>query len=384
MTPHSSAEPSWVPTISFRDITIQRREDDLVAGSFGRGIFILDDITPLRNFDGSIMDAEATMFPTKDALWYTQFSKVSSQGYAQYKAKNRPYGARFTYYMADKVKSMKEERKANADENAGFEGWDTLEAEKNQDGPAILLIIKDADGNIVNTIKGSNKKGFNRVNWELNYPNKGGEHLNGRGDGIGTGYIKVTPGTYSVTLVKRVDGVTTVLEGPQNFNVVPVYDGALPRKSYDVMNQFREEVFAFQQDISAANLTLSNMMDKVGAMKRAANKTTAPNDALLADINQVRLDLLAIQKELQGDPIKGEIGERSNPTPNDGNRLGWSAFGNTYGPTGNHKGALTRAKNQLQQVKAKISGVMNRMPGIERRLQQAGAPWIEGQGLIDD
>ena len=376
---------SGVPVISFRDITIQRREDDLVGASFGRGFFILDDITPLRNFDASIMNAEATMFPIKDALWYQPYSKVSSQGDAQYKAKNRPYGARFTYYMADKIKSAKEVRKANAGDEAGFEGWETLEAEKNSDGPVVLLIIKDSAGNIVNTIKGSNKKGFNRVSWGLNYPNKGGERLNGRGDGIGTGFIKVTPGRYTVTLVKRVDGVTTVLEGPQDFRVIPAYDGALPRKSFDEMNSFREEVFAFQQDISATNLTLDNQQKKVAAMKRAANKTTAPNDALLEQINNARLELLAIQKELQGDPVKGEIGERSNPTPNDGNRLGWSAFSNTYGPTGNHKGALNRAKTQLQQVKAKLTNVMNNtLPSIERSLKNAGAPWVEGQGLIDD
>lgn len=373
-----------VPTISFRDIAIQRREDDLVGASFGRGFFILDDITPLRNFDASMMSAEATMFPTKDALWYTQFSKVGSQGDAQYKAPNRPYGARFTYYMADKVKSLKDARKAREKENTDFPGWEALEKEKNQDGPAVLLIIKDADGNIINTVKGSNKKGFNRVNWELNYPNKSGERLDGKGDGIGTGFIKVIPGTYSVTLVKRVDGVTTVLQGPQNFKVVPVYEGHLPRKSFDEMNQFREAVFAFQQDVGAANLIMGKQLDKIAAMKRAANKTTAPNDALLKDINDVRVALLAIQKELQGDRLKGEIGERSNPTPNDANRLAWATFNNTYGPTGNHKAALSRANGQLKQVKTKLQIVMNGMPAIERRLQQAGAPWIEGQGLIED
>ena len=56
-----------IPTISFRDITIQRRENDLVAASFGRGFFILDDITPLRDFNTSMLSAEATMFSIKPA-----------------------------------------------------------------------------------------------------------------------------------------------------------------------------------------------------------------------------------------------------------------------------------------------------------------------------
>ncbi len=374
---------SGVPTISFRDITIQRRENDLVGASFGRGFFILDDITPIRNFNSSMLSTEATLFPIKDAYWYRQSSRVGSQGDAEYKAPNAPFGARFTYFMSDKVKSLKDARKGKGKKDTGFEGWETLENEKNQDGPVVLLIIKDANGNIVNTVKGTNKKGFNRVNWRLNYPNKRGERLAQRGDGFGGGNIMVTPGTYTVTLAKRVDGVTTTIQGPTEFKVVPMYDGALPRKSFDEINQFRDVVFAFQQDLTATNLMMANQLQKVAAMKRAANKTTAPNDALLEQINDARLRLLAIQKELQGDPIKGEIGERSNPTPNDGNRVAFSAFSNTYGPTGTQKKALNRAKNQLQGVKAKLTNIIeNTFPDIERRLKQAGAPWIEGQGLI--
>ncbi|NAS30694.1 glycosyl hydrolase [Flavobacteriaceae bacterium R38] len=374
-----------VPTISFRDITIQRRENDLVGASFGRGFFILDDITPIRNFKTSMLSEAATLFDIKDAYWYRPSSRVGSQGDAEYIAPNAPFGARFTYFLSDKVKSLKDTRKAREKNNTDFPGWEALEKEKNQDGPFILLIIKDAKGNIVNTVQGTNQKGFNRANWRLNYPNKSGERLGQRGNGFGSGNILATPGTYTVTLAKRVDGVTTVLQGPKEFKVVPMYDGALPRKSFNEINQFREEVFAFQQDLTATNLMMTRGVQKIAAMQRAANKTTAANDALLKDINDTRLSLLAIQKVLRGDPVKGEIGERSDPTPNNGSRIAFSAFSNTYGPTGNQKASLNRAKNQLQDVKAKLRDVMeNTLPGIERRLKQAGAPWIEGQGLIQN
>ncbi|MDC7993545.1 VPS10 domain-containing protein [Altibacter sp. HG106] len=372
-----------VPTISFRDITIQRREDDLVGASFGRGFFILDDISPLRNFNAAMLSKEATLFPIKDAHWYSEASRVGSQGDAEYKAPNAPFGARFTYYLADGYKSLKDERKEREKTNTNFPGWEALEAETNQDGPKVLFLIKDANGNLVNTIEGTNKKGFNRVNWELNYPDKRGERLSGKGDGIGTGNVMVTPGTYSATLVKRVDGVTTTLQGPQEFKVVAMYDGALPRKSFEEMNNFREEVFAFQQDLTATNMMMTRQLDKVAAMKRAANKATSNNDALLQDINKARMDLLAIEKELRGDSVKDEIGERSNPTANDGGRIGWVAFGNTYGPTGTHKALLERVEGQLRTVKSKLKTMQNNtLPALERRLKAAGAPWIEGQGLM--
>lgn len=374
-----------VPTISFRDITIQRRENDLVGASFGRGFFILDDITPLRNFKTSMLSENATLFPIKDAYWYKEQSRVGSQGDAEFKAPNTPFGARFTYFMKDKVKSLKDTRKEREKTNTNFPGWEAIEDEKNQDGPLVLLIIKDANGNIINTIKGTNKKGFNRANWKLNYPNKRGERFNQSGDGFGSGNVMVTPGTYTVTLVKRVDGKTTTLQGPEAFNVVPMYDGTLPRKSYDEMNQFREAVFAFQQDLTATNHLMSQQLKKIDAMKRAANKTTAPNDKLLVDINTARLQLLAIQKELSGNPVKDEVGEKSNPIANDGRRIGWSAFTNTYGPTGTHKAFLKRVESQLDKVKTKLKPIINQtLPNIAQRLKQAGAPWIEGQGLIED
>ena len=376
---------SGIPTISFRDITIQRRENDLVGASFGRGFFILDDITPLRSFNASMLSKEATLFPIKDAYWYKQASRVGSQGDAEYKAPNPAYGACFTYFMSDKVKSLKDERKAREKKNINFPGWEALEKEKNQEKPIISLLIKDASGNLVNTVKGTNKKGFNRVNWRLNYPSKRGERLqtprNNRFFGGPT--IFATPGTYTATLIKRVDGVTTVLQEAKEFKVIPMYDGALPRKSFNEINQFRKEVFAFQQDLTATNLEMNRQLQKIGAMKRAANKTTASNDVLLQQINTARLHLLAIQKELSGNPVKGEVGERSNPTPNDANRLAFSALSNTYGPTGNQKASFNRAKKQLQGIKTNLKTIINgTIPGIEQGLKQAGAPWIEGQGLI--
>ena len=376
-----------IPTISFRDIKIQRTENDLVAGSFGRGIFILDDITPLRNFDSNMLASEATLFPVKNAHWYRQHSRVGSQGDAEWIAKNPPFGANFTYFMNDKVKSLKDSRKAREKNNKNFPGWDKIEAENRQQGPSILLVIKDASGNVVNTVKGTNKKGFNRVNWGLNYPSKSGERLqapSGRG-GFRGGGIMATPGDYTVTLMKRVDGVNTILQGPESFKVVPLFEGTLERKSTKEMDDFRNAVFAFQQNLTATNISLSRSTRKVDAMQRALGKSTRPAEGLSKRINDARILLLDIDKELNGDDTKGEIGSRSNPTASEGNSLGWRALSNTYGPTGEHQALLNRVKSQLIKVKTKLKNVLeNTLPAIERDLKASGAPWIEGQGLIKD
>jgi hypothetical protein len=360
----------------------------LVAGSFGRGIFILDDISPLRAFNTSMMNTEATLFAVKPAHWYKESNRVGSQGDAEWIAKNPDFGANFTYYMPDKLKSKKDLRKEQEKKGeARFPGWDALEAESRQDGPDILLVIKDANGHVVNTVKGTNKKGFNRVSWGLTYPNKSGERLQApRGRrGFRGGGVMVTPGNFTVSLIKHIDGVNTVLQGPEPFKVVALYDGTLPRKSFEEINAFREATFAFQQDLTATNIALSNSQQTVDAMLRALNKATTPSEALFKRLNDTKNTLLDIDKELHGNDIKGEIGERSNPTASDGNSLAWRALGNTYGPTEEHRGLLSRVQSQLKKVKAKLQPIVNTtLPAIENDLKKTGAPWIEGQGLINN
>ena len=95
--------------------------------------------------------------------------------------------------------------------------------------------------------------------------------------------------------------------------------------------------------------------------------------------------LLDLDKSMNGDDTKGEIGERSNPTPSDAGMLGWVALSNTYGPTGNHKAIFERAVEQLAELKLQIRKIADEtMPALEKELKSAGAPWIEGQGLIDN
>ena len=59
-----------LPTISVRDITIQRRENDLIAATFGRGYYIVDDISPLREISREMLAKDADLFPTRPAKWF--------------------------------------------------------------------------------------------------------------------------------------------------------------------------------------------------------------------------------------------------------------------------------------------------------------------------
>ena len=387
---------SGIPPIAIRDITIQRRENDLVAASFGRGFFVLDDITPIRNFDAAIASAEGTLFDVKPAYWYVEQREVYAQGNDKYTAPNPPFGAVFTYYLSDKVTSLKDKRKESekaaikGNKAVPFPGWDALDAENRQQKPMIVLTIKDSNGTVVNTVKGTNKKGFNRVSWKLNIADRSGERLNPPKPvpQYFNFNIMVTPGDYTVTLSKLVDGQLTELSPAKPFKVIPLRKGALEGAPYDEINAFREKFQALEQDLKATDLVLKKAILTVNAMQRALQKSKNPSGSLLSEIHQQREALAKLDMQLNGNKAKNEIGEKNDPSPKGVSFMAKAALASsTYGPTALHKETLNTAINSLSKIKTSLKGIVNsQIPALERKLKSAGAPWIEGQGahrLID-
>jgi hypothetical protein len=261
-----------------------------------------------------------------------------------------------------------------------------LEEEKRQEGPEVLLLVRDSEGNLVNTVKGTNQKGFNRANWELDYTGRGGEKLTTQGSGGGCSRnTMATPGTYTVTLVTHEDGILTELAPAKEFEVVPLKEKALEGKLKDEINAFRADFDLFMQDLTATNTVLDRSIRQIDAMSRAFLKANRQPAELRLQIAGVRAELMEIQEIMSGSEAKNEIGEKNDPTPNEGAFIGRVALSTTYGPTENHKAAFTRAKNQLTDVKAQLGTIVDdKLPSIQEELKKIGAPWIEGQGLIEN
>lgn len=97
---------SGLPTISVRDMEIQKRENDLVLATFGRGIYILDDYSVSREIDKTFLEKDAHLFGVKDALMYMQTSGKYGQGSTFFSAPNPPFGAIFTYYLQKRKRVM--------------------------------------------------------------------------------------------------------------------------------------------------------------------------------------------------------------------------------------------------------------------------------------
>ncbi|MEL6537191.1 MAG: glycosyl hydrolase, partial [Bacteroidota bacterium] len=376
---------SGVPTISFRDLTIQRRENDLVGASFGRSFYVLDDITPIREMNASDLEAEAKLFSVRDAYWYAPTSAVGSQG-SIYSAENPDYGATFTYYLKDKVGSMlaaerkeKESELNKEDSDVPFPGWEALEQEGFQEKPQVVLVVKDNTGRVVNRILGKNKGGITRVNWDLSVSARSVIALEGNNRNW---EFPALPGTYTVSLHKVVDGVMTELSETQSFEVKPLWkETALPPASHGEIAEFVADIEEYRLLMSQVNVDLENAENTVKAMETALARAEGPVNDLVKQVYDAKMQLLELNSQLYGNDAQDAIGAVETAIPTPGSRFFYAARGafTTHGPTDMHKASLEIGSKQLNAARAELDTLMTQvLPELKAALNQAGAPPIEG------
>lgn len=373
-----------IPTISFRDLAIQPRENDLVAASFGRGFYILDDYSALRNVSTDQLQEASSLFTPRKAWWYIERSTMDfddlrgSQGSQLYLAPNPDFGAVFTYYLKEGAKSLadqRQEREKGVTGNVAFPGWDALAKETTEVAPFIYLEIKDQNGSIVNRVQAPNKKGFNRAAWNLRVGGNDALTLDGNSEDMNG--LLCAPGVYSATLNKYENGRFTQLSGPVDVKVERMMDGAIEGKSMAEVTQFWRQFEDISRDVNALGIQLSNTMRRTDKLMVAAMKANVGTD-VLAQITKLKGVLSEMDADVNGHPAKRQIGEKSKPTI--GDRLFAINRGvsiSTYGPTATHKETMRIVQKQWKAMSDKLNGYKAEASTIASQIQQAGGAWVE-------
>ena len=382
-----------MPTISIRDLAIQRRENDLVAASFGRGFYVLDDLSVLREVSGEQLDRPATLFSTRKAWWYFPRPHLGfeagrgDQGAAHFLAPNPPFGAVFTYHLREDLRTAKESRQErektamDRQEAVQFPGWEAVDDERREPEPRVWLIVKNADGEIVRRLEGPTGQGFHRVAWDLRYPRPDALRLAEPPPPMWGGPpqgLMAAPGTFTVTLASQVDGEVTELAAPISFEVAPLHSrGALEGEEPAAVAAFWRDYESSVRVHTAMRLTLEKLLARVDRMQAVLGESRA--DAVIEGrIHDARAEVLALDEELNGNRSRGEVGEKNIPTVND--RLFTVSLGvsqSTYGPTPMHRESLDVAQEQIRTIHARIESILEEVADLDRALIDAGAPWLE-------
>ena len=390
---------SGLPTIPVRELEIQRRENDLVAATFGRSFYVVDDYTPLRELaarSDEILAMDGHIFPIEDGDMYVRWSPGGQNGSDFYLADNPDFGVTFTYYVRERLRTREatrqaeERRAARRGDDTPYPSWEDLDAEDREEAPEVFLTIRDSDGNIVNTAAGSTSQGIGRVTWNYRYPGYnpvtgGGGGGGGGGFGGGGSGPMALPGSYTVSLSKRVDGVVTELAPATSFEIAPMGQPAIPPQDRAAVLAFQRQTGELLRAVTGTQRAAAAAMDRISAMKQALDRWPAAAEALSDDTRAIERRLTDLQEALNGSRTRGSRSEPEMPgiigRVNQVVRGHWNGM---HGPTQTHREQFRIANDAFTALYPDLRQLIEtNLPALEGRFESAGVPWTTGRALPD-
>lgn len=386
-----------IPTIAVRHMAIQKRECDLVLATFGRGFYILDDYSPLRELTNENLNKEAHLFPIKEALLYNPTSNKDNQGDTYFTAPNPEFGATFTYFLKEAPKSSKairtEEEKKLFKEGKPIPQptWRELELEGKEESSHLIFTIRDTEGNIIRRITQNPSKGINRINWDLRYNNPTATNVSGsfnptagssgrRGGGSG---LLVMPGEYSVELALWHMGELNQLAGPVKFSTKKPDLVTLPAANYQENLEFAKEVSRLSVAMTGTTRLTNEMISKVEHIKQAIYATPEADQNLMDKARKLSAELEEINFLLNG--VQPKASREETPPAQVPLNIRLSSV--SYGFVGNLSAITTTEKESLIILKEEFPPVLERLtklvktdiPSLEEELTKVNAPWTPGR-----
>ena len=375
-----------LPTISVRDIAIQKRENDLVLATFGRSFYILDDYSALRDLSEETLSKDGVIFKPRKALQFNQIpGGTSSDGGQTYYAKNPQYGASITYFVKDAPSSMKSERKksekSKKDGDIPFPGWEALDKENSEQKNQVILVVKDKAGEIVTKISGPLRKGLSRVNWNLTRSMPTTIKASSRSSRGWRGYGGITrqvePGAYDLFLNKRVNGVVTEIAGPVELQVEKIRSGTLTNPMEDEHDQYYKNLADFSSVVNSYQHKFEKANTRVSTYQRMLMQITTNIPEASKSVYELTETMNMLERKVGGSEAKAEVGEKDFLTISDRlstARGGW--YPNSYGPTQQHMKSFDIAKEMFNRVKPEMDAYFDKVEKVGKILEEAGAPIV--------
>jgi len=383
-------ELTTLPTIAVRDLEIQRRESDLVVGTFGRGIYILDDYSPLRS-GGPDLAAGPALFAPRDAWLFNPdprrgWGDKGDFGTQRYVAENPPYGAVLAYYLPEELQTLEEQRrkeetrKQKAGEDTPYPSWERLRREDREEAPSVILTVRDSAGEVVRRLDGPADKGFHRVAWDLRLPapdpvdlGSDGERAPWEDEPVGP---MVLPGRYSVTLSKRVEGRYEDIAGPQSVVVKPLFSGGLVTEDRAGLLDFQRKTAELQRAVLGADRAAGEIEERIAHLIAAVTATPGAAEAQAGALRALRARMQDLRVRLNGDRT---VTSRNEPAPlairGRVARIVNGSWGSQSEAGGTFRDSYAIAAQQFPAVLDELRSVARELEALEQALEEEGAPW---------
>ncbi|HEV7515736.1 MAG TPA: glycosyl hydrolase, partial [Thermoanaerobaculia bacterium] len=312
------------PKVAVRDLAVQPRESDLLIATHGRGMYVIDDITPLRLLTQKVLDSEVALLPGRPAVMVIPASEQDFVSDEEFVGFNPGESATITYYL--KKRHL----------------FGDLKAE-----------VYDAQGKLVATIPGSKRKGLNRIEWPMRLPPP---KIAGANSIIESQYAfygpRVPAGTYTVKLIKGSETQTGQVElVPDPRSTHSAADRALQQKTATELYGMLER----QTYLAEASLQASEQAAKIAAGLAA----TPAKDGLRKQVEAAGARLDAFHKRMvatsEGGWLGGEVQLREK-------------LGTLYGGINGYEGRPTQSqidstgvlRGELEKAEKDFAAVVDR------------------------
>ena len=376
-----------LPTIGIRDLAIQNRENDLVAASFGRGFYVLDDYSFMRELATDIPTEESILFTPRDGLWYFQqnplgYGKKGSQGASLFSADNPPFGVTFTYFLKDGFKSLETQRKKEEkdkkkkNEIIEFPDWDDLDNELNENKPSLWLVVINKDNQAVRRLHLKYKKGFNRLSWdyktESQFPIDKADkwRINSTGN-------MVAPGNYKAFLIEEKEGSVAVKSDTVEFAVKQLMEGSLNGAGIEEVAAFWKELESVNAEVLLFKKELSKSKELFKKLKVAYKKSSIIDESVSSKLFNFQEDFREMDTKLNNPKAIRELQIDYKPTISSRLSAVWAGVSNSsYGPTPMHKEQLQIAIDELSDLIPEADRLRSELEDLRSFLEKNGAPAI--------
>ena len=373
---------SGLPTIAVYDLDIQKRENDLVAATFGRGFYVLDNYTILRSLSKEILDKKAHLFPVKDALLYVPADPLGLegtgfQGHNMWSAKNPEFGAVFSLHLKDEFKTLKSIRQEKEKllekdkKDVDYPSFDEIRKEENDEDAKLIWIISDALGKEIRRMTSTPAKGLNNLTWNLRSNNTNPIKAGGNG-------FLVSPGKFSLSVCLLKNGSIEVLVDKQMFNVRGLNNQTLIAKNPEELTKFRAEVAELNRKVSGASNLLGEAQEELDFIIEALINYPNTDVSLLTETRALKLLIDECELALYGDNVRSS--REFETVPSISSRLdmvGYQIYENTAGVTNTHRSNKIIVEEEYASVRIKLDDVIKRLEILQQKLESVPIPYTK-------
>ena len=380
-----------LPSIAIRDLDIQRRENDLVIASYGRGFYILDNYSALRDIKPTVENKKDIIFPIKTGLMYIEshpigWRKKGHFGDNFYVADNPKFGVAFTYFINDSHKTKKQIRKEEEKKlfkekkDISYPSFDELRAEDNELEAYLLFTIKDKQGNLVKRLKAPISKGTHKVYWNYRYEGFSPVGVNAKDNNIsqqGFG-MPAMPGEYTVEMVKMIDEKVASDVISQKFSIRSLYNQR--QQSNPELMAYYKEMGETARQFGIIEKRLNYQQNQVETILIAIKANVNNQNDLLNEALKIENSLDSLQVLVRGD---ASLKKRYTSSPRSlQSRLYnsiYEVWNNNEGPTGTHKADIAIVQKHNSSILKNLTDNAVQLKRLNGKLEASRVPYTPGR-----